>query len=405
MLSPLNGEQVAMARPNSLANIRLYIGPQDGEPNPLQVATHDRYWGNFIEPVHRLFKNGIATPSPGDVVTVMVYLPPYKARSASDWDASPHNPKWFKVSPWVPDRPYNPSARKDEQGKHGRDRPTLPGARPKPKPGPPPEVSEDRLDHEILMLTTDANDGPYFRRPGREDHYLDIIHDLPRRCVFGRQDILDPDLEPLMKDVLVKLLIVRDEEDLLDYLATGTWSGDKAIHLLDAKSEDEVKRAGITLETTWDFYARGKPPPRFLPLWEQLPSIDRRHVKIHRLDYIGHSGEEGWFLQYGILNQKGEIPGGEVIVTAADLIGALANGPKPHFTHDAVSQLWGCHLGFEEQPGNASAPEPCMARTLTEVIPKVIAADTLTDFTHIIDGTDSTMPTPIEGGTFQVFTN
>lgn len=385
---PVKQEDKPRPKPGTLDDLKNYLPPK---PNPNFVGTHDLYWGNFVDPVHRLFKLGIAKPLPGDMVTVAVFFKPYEKRNDIDWVASPHNAVMWHKSPWVQQRtPYDSSVRKDEQGvDKPPSKPT--GKKKNPNFGKEP-VSDARIDHEILMRTTDESKGPQIKRPRRPNHYADLIHDIPRRCVHGQLMLQSSDV--VMPSVLVKLLLVRDLAELLGYLATGNWSGERAIHILDVGgTEEDLADVGINEETTFDFYARGKVPPQALKFWKKVPVVDRKHVKIQRLDYFGHSNNEFWFLQYGLTNDKGKLPEGEVLVSAKTLIDqTFAFGPKPHFAKDSEAFFWGCSLG---EPGG-------MAEKLVQLVPAVTACNDLTSYEGIADSDDS-MPVPVPGGKFITF--
>jgi len=387
-LKPGTNEDEPRPKPHTLGELANYLPPN---PNPNFVGTHDLYWANFVDPVHRLFRLGIAQPEPGDLVTVAVFFKPYELRADADWNASPYNMLAWRNSPWVRGKePYDPLIFASSQGvAKAPQKPTSRKADPKFKSEP---VSDARIDHEILMRTTKEDDSTAaLKRPRRPSHWIDLLHDIPRRVVMGNpQLIADP---PALPRVLVKLILIRDLAELLGYLATGNWAGERAIHLLDTHDEEDMANGGIHEDSTYDYHALGKVPQHALKFWKQVPVVDRKHVKIQRLDYFGHSNEDSWFLRYGWGNDKGEMPVGEVTVDASMLLDqTFAFGPKPHFAPDAVCQMWGCSLGT---PGR-------MAEQLSKLIPEVIASNDLSTYEHIADS-DSTMPEPIPGGSFVTF--
>jgi hypothetical protein len=383
------GNAILPKKPRTLDDLKTYLPPPPGQPNPTGIATHDLYWGNFVDPVHRIFSLGIAKPEPGDMVTVAIMLKLYQKRNLTDWDASPHNPN-NRFSPWVRGKsPYDPSVLLGLQGTNKpAQRPTL--QRKGPPPGAQP-VSDTRIDHEILMRTTDEGTGLIVKRPARPTHYIDLIHDIPRRCVTGNM-LLD-DKKIVLPRVLVKIIFIREFGELLGYLATGNWIGDRAKHLLDTVDEEDMANAGINEDTTFDFHVRGSAPQFALKFWKDVPRVRRKHVKIHRLDYIGHSDKDAWFLSYGTKNDKGVEPVSEIVADSFTLTDeTFAFGDKPHFTPDAVCQMWGCNLG---QPGG-------MAEGVSKLIPEVVASNIETTFEQIADS-DTALPEPMAGGQFVTF--
>jgi hypothetical protein len=277
----------------------------------------------------------------------------------------------------------------DQNANKAPQNPTVPGTpAPKNKPGPVPDT---RLDHEILMRTTDEGDGRIIKRPRRPSHYIDLIHDLPRRCILGNMTLDEGNI--VLPSVLVKIIFIRELGELLGYLSTGNWAGDRAKHPFDAVDEADMVNVGINDDTTFDFHVRGKVPQQALKFWQDNPLVRRKHVKIQRIDYIGHSDFFNWYLGYGTKNDKGELPLSEILVSAKTLIeDTFAFGQKPHFAPDALCQFWGCFTGA---PGG-------MAEQLTKLVPTVVACDTTTTFEHIAND-DQAMPQPVPGGTMMVY--
>jgi hypothetical protein len=145
--------------PTTLEEVSDYCNEEKGN------VTHDIYWANFIEPVLRPFRNNIVKPEQGDIITIMLYRPPYDYRQERHWAPSPWNGLVWRDSPWVAGKdPYDPHVRRNDQGSIPiKSIPTLPNVPKKPKPGKMPvKVGEDRIDHEILMRTTTE-----YQRPGQ----------------------------------------------------------------------------------------------------------------------------------------------------------------------------------------------------------------------------------------------
>ena len=153
--------------------------------------THDRYWANFIEPVPRLSHNGLAKPQEGDVVTLLVYYPPYVKRNDVDWNASRYNPAWL-TSPWVAGKdPYRSAGQAHRPG-------TVPGEeRADAEEGagealyqlPTAVAGEARIDHELLMRSTTEARRPgqtYDMRPRSNYTWIDYVHDLRAGSCSGR---------------------------------------------------------------------------------------------------------------------------------------------------------------------------------------------------------------------------
>lgn len=353
--------------------------------------THDIYWANFIEPIPRLFTEGHAKPEAGDIVTLLVYYPPFAARSLKDWEASPYNVQKWRDSPWVANRdPYDATVLRSEQGSIPvKSRPTLPKPQIKETTNYASEpVSEERINHEILMRTTTETLRPgqtYGMRPTMADDWLQRLHDLPRRIVYG------PSLggKARMPGVMVKMILVNDPQQIVDYVTQGKTEARYWKHLLDTYDEmDMASTGGPSLyDTSKSWYdAAGEPPKgRSVDHWLKA-SIDRKKYKVSRLDYFGHSNDSAFFLKYGWDNEKGDPDGvgGEVLLKADDFDAALSSAPSKPFSNDAVAHLWGCSLatGF--------APK------LKKHVLKVIAAHDLTDYEScVLD--PKAMPSPLDG--------
>ncbi|GIG56046.1 hypothetical protein Lfu02_04180 [Longispora fulva] len=355
-------------------------------------VTHDKYWGSFLEPVPRLFERGLATPRPGDIVTIIVFYPPFGMRNDTDWEASPYNPKW-RGSPWVLGRsPYDPRVRASQQGAiPTKTEPTPKRTRPRPSMNTD-DVDEDRIDHEILMRCTSQDRRPgqtYEMRPTRLEENLDHIYELPRRLLKG------PTFSGASRlpGVLVKLLMITDASEAVDYISHGLLAGQKWVHALDAGGSEEDQPdlegpGGGDYTRTW-FVAFGVPPNSAAARYWDDAAIDRSKVKISRFDYFGHSSSDAFFLQYGWKNVKGDPTGvrGEAIITKDRLDERLADARA--FAPGAVAHLWGCYLADD------------MAPVLRKYVSKVIAAEGRTDYEGLV-GNPAALPVPADQGSWTV---
>lgn len=346
-----DGDYRPMPHPRNLRGIRRYMHGDAAHP---PLGTHDVYWGNFIDPAIRLFTQGIARPRPGDLVTFAVWIADYEKRGRTDYRASPYNTYLHINSIWVAgNRQYDPRVLRTAQG---RQRPPEPPEQPpnrvaKPAPVPPPasEVHPEHvLDHDILMRSTQPNDvaESIIHRPRRPQHYLEILQDVPLAVAYG---IDYPGLLHLFgrrlgnrapRGLLVKLLLVRSKTELIRYLAKGTWSGDAWTHPFDEHDLDQPDPL-TSIENVTHAFAATQPPAGAERHWLKLPAVDRRKVKIRRLDYFGHSDHDSLYLSYGTTNAKGEEPVSDLYVTSAELVAAL---DEKAFHSDAYAQLWGCYL-------------------------------------------------------------
>ena len=260
--------------PTTLEEVSDYCNETKGN------VTRDLYWANFIEPVHRLFRSEIAKPKPGDIVTIMLYRPPYDFRAERDWDSSPWNTMAWHDSPWVSGKDsYDPYVRISDQGNTPViSIPTLPKVPKKSDPGKVPvSASEARIDHEILMRTTREDLRPgqtYGMRPRQTHSWLDAIHDLPRRVMFG--DMLGG--KSLIPGVQVKLLVCPDEVSILNYITEGAF--DDAVywrHMLDVASfEDDIPDQDPFDKTTRIFDVAASRPKKGVDIahWKKTPAGD-----------------------------------------------------------------------------------------------------------------------------------
>ncbi|WP_437899933.1 hypothetical protein [Sorangium sp. So ce124] len=364
------------------AEIKKYIygpgGVRKLDNAPDRTVTHDLYWANFLYTAVKLFETRQVQPQPGDIATIVVYLPPYLLRQATDWAASPYNPRHFAKA-WVNNKfPYDSSYRISEQGTGA------PAVRvPAHSTAPPiPSMREDDIDFEIFMNTVaevdvhgvDLFDGGFYRRPQSPVAYLEHIQDVPYRLIG--HDSTPVRYGPPLRNVLVKLLLLRNEQDLLDYLAMGTWAGAPWTRN-DRLSDTRTHVAAST-------YYRRTPPEE----WRATPSVDRTKVKIKRIDYIGHSGyieagtpteDNAFFLQYGWYNTKGELPQPEVVISSVTLEKTLS---PALFTKDASAKFWGCRLG------------DLMAPRLSKLFPnRIEATKALVDFSFVLES-PTALPAP-----------
>jgi hypothetical protein len=235
------GDWVAEPRPASTspAEIGRYILGDGTHPND-PTGTHDLYWANFIYSGVKLVElrgrspYGIA-PAVGDLLTFVIYLPPYAgkplagapmSRQAIDWEASPYNLLRHRNSVWVAGKaPYDPSVRQDQQAAQAPlPLPQLPQRKATQSRVPTFSADEHAINHEIVMRTTGEvdpaglplPDGGFPKRPRNPHSYEDPILDIPRRLVYGSKFGRNPpvvDVPPL-NGVLVKLLFLREVADL-----------------------------------------------------------------------------------------------------------------------------------------------------------------------------------------------
>ncbi|MBK9196494.1 MAG: hypothetical protein IPO17_16235 [Flavobacteriales bacterium] len=226
--------------PATLADVDDYINAAKGN------ETHDKYWADFLEPVSRLITNKVFQPKPNDIVTVMVYYPPYLKRQERDWKSSPWNTAKWRNSPWVAGKdPYDATVRLTEQGSiPTKQTPTTPVKSGSVSTSYATQlVSEQEVDHEILMRSTNETilgAQTYAKRPRRSTEWMDAIHDIPRLIVYG------PMLggTPKLRMVMVKVLLVSEPQQILDYMADGkVTNGRYWQHLLDTHDEDAMASA------------------------------------------------------------------------------------------------------------------------------------------------------------------
>jgi hypothetical protein len=322
-----------------------------------------------------------------------VYYPPYAKRNDIDWGASPWNTLAWRGSPWVAGKdPYDPTVQLTQQNNITvRSTPTHRSAPVKPSSNYlTAPASEARINHEILMRCTSENLRPgqtYMMRPRNNSAWLDELHNLPRRIVYG--SMLGG--TAVVSGVLVKILLISDPKQILTYITEGKFDGKYWKNMLDTRDEEDMgSTTGPSIEEFhqpwYDFHGR---TPKGTPTgpWNSLPNVDRKNFKIWRLDYFGHSNEAAFFLKYGWENAKGDPvePHAEAMLSSGDMDAALSATPAKVFTPTAEAQLWGCSLALN------------MAGVLKKYISKITASDTLTTFDEVILDT-SRMPQPVSGG-------
>ena len=383
--------------PSSTADaeiLRYILGDEArrSEFHPQRTTTHDLYWGNFIYSAVKLIETGLARPERGDILTIMIYVPGYAHRALVDWEASPYNTELHGRTTWVGGQvPYDRRRLAELQG---RWRPFYRPERPDPGPATPgpPSRSEPDINHEILTRTTTDTDpdGGFHKRPRSYNDYESAISDIPRRLVLGSRFGTYPPVTrhvPLMPEVQVKLLLMSNPSEFIDYVKLGRWrAGPRWLHLMDITEERDMGQLRRMSECSWSSYALTKRGRRYRD-WESEPSVDRTRVKIKRLDYFGHSGnwrapdgqpEDAIFLQYGCTNGKGQLSRSEQVLGTHELGSNLS---RQLFARDSFAQLWGCSLGR------------FMAPMLVNYIDVVVACPSLTTYNFILnDGVK--MPEP-----------
>jgi hypothetical protein len=375
--------------------ITRYILGDPARTNPQErTDTHDQHWANFIYSAVKLIEIGIVRPQPGDILTFMIYFPPYEFREEIDWDASPHNLQLHRNSPWVAGKdPYDPMVRLTVQGTMAR--PPLPRLPSKkttqtiPSSGSP---LEEKINHEILMRQTAELDrsgnwlphGGFHKRARRRWDYTDSIVDIPYRIALGGRfgEYPPSPKAPPLEKVFIKLLFLRQVDDLYAYIVNGTWIGKRYYHLLETRDEEDMGNMIPITEASWFGLVNHK--KRWHPAWLSVPAVNRNIVKIKRLDYFGHSADHDLFLQYGWSNKKGEVPKGEVIVPKAEFDSRLK---KELFTNDSFAHLWGCNLGTG------------MASVIAKSVNRVRACRSWTSYDGILNSASS-MPSPVDPTNF-----
>lgn len=400
--------------------------------------THDRYWANFIDAAVRLYSQSTPLAAPlrrptlakGDIVTFMVYAPAYEARQRIDWAASPYNRIHLQKQGIKGNPLYDPGARGIgapidlKQHYPGLDKPpTLTGhdkrnqeklrkdqeeARRTYQDQP---LSETDINHYILMRTTSENSGKHIKRPPNNYCYFDYIEDTLRNAVPRN-------------DVMTKVLFFGHPSQVVHYVGNGTWVGEHRRGMVSesqmeamAKEEDarqaEIEEKSEHLEDIYHVDMRSRyglhnyffSPPRpqtqdiyGRPLqwklywnrqWDSAPAVDRNRVKIVRLDYFGHSATDTMMLDWGWVNDKGDLPGLSEIHTTKELLELKPSDFEMVLpgivAQNAFATLWGCHMGNDFGPR--------LADFFGE---GVVAAENSTDFEKLIHN-DANMPVPADG--------
>jgi len=377
----------------SPANIKKYLTGDPahvvaGDPITDPTSTHDYYWANFLYSAVKLVElrgrvPEAITPSFGDLLTFMVWLPSYYGavvagqkvdRSYVDWQASPYNQVLHRGSAYVNATPYNPAFRVSAQNTSPPPPQRPPAKKSTSTTAPVYSATEPDIDHEILMRTTGEVDGSgkpmpdggFRKRMHNSDEYIDDLTDLPIRICYGSKWGQCPpvlDVPPLL-GVYVKVLFVRAVDSIFDYINHGTWTGDRRRSITELHDEEDNSRGDIK-DCTWAGQGFMKPGIK-TPLWDTAPSVTRAKCKIRRLDYVGHSAPEALFLEYGIENSKGSEPTASVFISQVDMVSKL--DPKALASNVKV-YLWGCFLGGTFAPlmgplvTNPRSIQACVGRT------------------------------------------
>jgi hypothetical protein len=190
-----------------------------------------------------------------------------------------------------------------------------------------------------------------------------------------------------LRNVLVKLLIVRDVSQFFLYLDTGEWTGARWPHITEFLNAPDR----WSLTDQMGYLSEARPGNVHFGDWQQTPSVDRTRVKIKRFDYFGHSGqdqENALFLQYGWTNKKGELAAGEDVINVSELQPHLS---RANLAPGSFAKLWGCH---------ATAT---MAPMLATFFDTVEACSEFVDYTGILVGDQMPVPRDPVNAPFQVF--
>ncbi len=381
-----------------------------------KTETHDVYWGNFVTPAARLYndtapwKAPLKRPLPrvGDIVTFLVYTPPYERRGEVDFEASPYNfihrtkpdaAKYWKSAYSSSGKPARVKSKKPawntEQGRRDekkRKEANEAAARADKHRA----LSQEDINFHILMRTTSENTAEFIKRPKSERHYMQHLYD----------ELLD---SVQKRGVLTKLLLVRDKQEIITYLSTGAWKGAEITSYnrmvnwdnpsddeIDAMADPEQENFGFTPPRPVKKDTSGRPLKWTLPwykAWNSSPMVDRGKVKIHRFDYIGHAQDWTLLLEYGWDNEKGEVTQRNVEMGWEELDKALDKGKV--LTPDAHAMLWGCSLA-DPGGGNTWKNGGWAEYLATYFLGGVVAAKDKTDFAKVITGPGN-MPRPIDG--------
>ncbi len=375
-------------------------------------TTHDIYWGNFVDPATRLFKQGPAwraplerpVPRPGDIVTFMVFWPAYEKRMKVDWDASPYNmahwkkydamkiwhTEWMHQSggPSAPTANTPPSHRDVEQQREKLKAREAYGNK---------LLSEQDINFYLMMRLAGENENGYQKKPADHDSYLRYTYN---RLISGVEH----------KGVMVKILLCNSTQQIVDYIGKGTWSGDlwdtySPYVDWDHPSRKELEERGKRKNPNYAV----EPPREYHKVrgrlryasWAGAPAVNRKTVKIARFDYVGHSSAGSMMLDYGWFNKKGEPPNVNPademsVLRSADFDRCLTNA----LTRDAKAMLWGCNLGDPPKADRTLSIGPYVAEKYFGG--GVVAADAATLFTEIT-GHETNMPFPVNNKPWVLF--
>jgi hypothetical protein len=411
-------------------------------------GTHDRYWANFIYAAVKLVETGRMRPQPGDILTLIVYLPGFYLRTQKDWRASPFNPKHWQNG-WVyrtyPYSPYSVPPVADASQGAKPDSAAINGVQPirnniyvEPYPRDSNNINLTIFMLEINDMKTGPNapdpphpempDGGFPRLSRDPSEHMNLILNIPARLAFGSRYFFGSppdgvrDNIPPLRDVTVKMLFIDDDlSKFYDYLTLGAWTGPRyRLGMQRGGSEGEeasphqplfnvtwgpggagesrrVLSVSMTLDgdgnpsdgATWSAWV----PPYLLGTdTETNPAVDRSRVKIKQFHYFGHSGGDGTldylYLRYGWDNRKGEYPAGELYIPRDTLQETLSNAPEPIFSDQSLAKLWGCHLA-------KAAPDDSITRVLGNFATKSIGSNGYVDYAPVIDaGAPDAMPAP-----------
>ena len=391
-VDPNTDDYVAESPPadTSPAEITKYIkGTVPNLPEGYGTTTHDLYWANFVYSAVKLVESGIVRPQPGDILTFMVYMPAYFRRAEIDWAASPYNQVLHINSPWVGGQyPYDSSIRQSDQGADAPPPPPAP-ANTATTQSPVTQYadSEHRIDHDIFMRTVGdyddqgrpLPDGGFPKRPHSPAEYTQKIAEIPVRLMLGGRfgDFPPGRPAPPLEKVYIKVLFLANVDDLYEYITDGTWGGNRYRTQYEIYNEDDMSTRLPIGDATWTGGVALKGSPMH-PEWGNAPAVDRTKVKIKRLDYFGHSGDDWLYLDWGWGNAKGVVPDPGVIVPKEDMGTHLS---PDLFTEDSFAQLWGCNLGAG------------FAEVVAESVKEVRACRDTTIFENVLN-TPNSMPVP-----------
>lgn len=170
-------------------------------------------------------------------------------------------------------------------------------------------------------------------------------------------------------DVMFKILFATNKEAIGAYCKSGAWDGSEA-YLSNSQGGYLVDR---TKAQGWPYWNKH---------WDKSPKVDRSKVKIARFDYFGHANRKSLGLEYGTINDKGEVPGFDLSVGFEELEKWFTGATSP----DALAAFWGCNLGDDDEDdnrdGTIAEDEKSIGQWLAKkaVFEETFAVDDLTDF-------------------------